>query len=60
MEKQSEKPINPINLMTVNDFALSIGKTRQTVFNMVKEGRVEKVSFLGKEWIDKTTVKEVA
>ena len=41
MEKQQE-PVNPKNLMTVNDYAFSIGKTRQTVFNMVKEGRVKK------------------
>lgn len=52
--------INPKNLMTVNDFALLIGKKRQTVFNMVKDGRVKKVSYLGKEWIDKSTQKEVA
>lgn len=58
MEKQ--QAINPKNLMSVNDFATMIGKTRQTVFNMVKEGRVEKVSYLGKEWIDKSTQKEVA
>lgn len=59
MEKKQE-PINPKNLMTVNDYAVLIGKTRQTVFNMVKDGRVKKVPYLGKEWIDKSTEREVA
>ncbi len=55
-----ETKINPQNLMSVNDYANHVGKTRQTVFNWVKEGRVEKVKYLGKEWIDKSTLKEVA
>lgn len=46
--------------MTVNDFAASVGKTRQTVFNWVKENKVSKVTFLGREWIDKSTLKDVA
>jgi len=46
--------------MTVTDFALFIGKSRQTVFNWVKEGRVEKRTYLGREWIDKSTLKQVA
>ncbi len=60
MTKIDTPPINPKNLMTVNDFAVSVGKTRQTVFNWVKEKRVSKVTYLGREWIDKSTFKEVA
>lgn len=57
---KEQETLNPKNLMTVNDYAFLIKKTRQTVFNMVKEGRVKKVSYLGREWIDKSTEKEVA
>jgi len=46
--------------MSVNDYARIAGKTRQTIFNWVKDGRVKKVTYLGKEWIDKSTLKEVA
>ncbi len=49
------------NLLTVNDYAILMGITRQTVFNWVKDGKVKKVKFLGKEFIDKSTLtKEVA
>jgi excisionase family DNA binding protein len=48
------------NLMTVNDYAVLMDVTRQTVFNWVKDGRLKKVKFLGKEFIDKSTFKEVA
>ena len=59
-EPMEKDKINPRNLMTVTDFALFIGKSRQTVFNWVKEGRVEKRTYLGREWIDKSTLKQVA
>ena len=49
--------INAKNLMSVNDYALHVGKTRQTIFNWVKDGKVKKVNYLGKEWIDKSTLK---
>lgn len=52
--------INPSNLMTVNDYALFKGVKRQTIFNWVKCGRLKKVNFLGKDFIDKSTFKEVA
>lgn len=48
------------NLMTVNAYAIHKEVTRQTVFNWVKDGRLKKVKFLGKEFIDKSTFKEVA
>lgn len=46
--------------MTVNNYAESMSITRQTVFNWVKEGKLKKVKFLGKEFIDKSTFKKVA
>lgn len=52
--------INPSNLMTVNDYAASKVITRQTVFNWLKSGKVKKVKFLGKEFIDKSTFNENA
>lgn len=51
-----EERINPANLMTVNDYAAHKGVKRQTVFNWVKDGKVKKVKFLGKEFIDKSTL----
>lgn len=52
----NNEPINPANLMTVKDYALYIGKKRQTIFNWVKDGKVKKVSYLGRDWIDKSTL----
>jgi excisionase family DNA binding protein len=54
MEKQV---INPANLMTVQDYALSVKVERQTVYNWIKEGKIKKVTFLGKSFVDKTTIK---
>lgn len=48
------------NLITVNDYAVLMGVKRQTIFNWVKSGKLKKVKFLGKEFIDKSTLKKVA
>lgn len=56
----NEIKINPANLTTVNEFATHHGVKRQTIFNWVKSGRVSKVKFLGKEFIDKSTFKKSA
>lgn len=48
------------NLLTVNDYAVLMGVKRQTIFNWVKSGKLKKVKFLGKEFIDKSTLKKVA
>jgi len=55
MEKEA---INPANLMTIKDYALLVGKKRQTIFNWVKGGKVKKVSYLGRQWIDKSTLNQ--
>ena len=51
----SNKKVDPKNLMTVEDYARHIGKTRQTVYNHLKEGKVKMVDFLGRQFIDKST-----
>jgi hypothetical protein len=52
-----ENKILPQNLLSVNDFARLTGKTRQTVLNWVNDGKVKRVEYLGKRWIDKSTLK---
>jgi len=52
-----KQPINPANLMTVQDYAKYIGVERQTVYNWIKEGSIKKVEFLGKAFVDKSTRK---
>ena len=53
MEKQKE--INPENLITIKDYAKSMGVVRQTVYDWINSGRIKTVSFLGVEFIDKST-----
>lgn len=53
MEKQKEIELK--NLMTVKDYAHEMKVTARTVYNWIDCGRVKKVSFLGVEFIDKST-----
>lgn len=46
---------NPVNLATAADFAKTKGVERQTVYNWIKDGRIKKVTFLGKSFVDKST-----
>ena len=55
--KEKQQAVNPSNLMSVNDYAKHIGKDRRTVYNMINDGRVKQVEFLGKTWVDKSTLK---
>lgn len=52
-----KRKVDPKNLMTIESYAKMMGKTIQTVYNWLKEGKVKKVEFLGKEFIDKSTYK---
>ena len=47
------------NIIGVEDYAKSKGVTIQTVYNWLKAGKVKKVQFMGKYFIDKSTYKEV-
>jgi excisionase family DNA binding protein len=47
--------LNPTNLLTVENYAKSNAVTRQTVYNWIKEGKIKKVKFLGKSFVDKST-----
>lgn len=47
--------INPSNLLTVGNYAKLNAITRQTVYNWIKEGKIQKVKFLGKSFVDKST-----
>lgn len=49
--------INPKNLMSINDFAKLKGVTRQTVYNWIEDKKVQKIEFLTKQFIDKSTFK---
>jgi excisionase family DNA binding protein len=53
MEKKAT--INPVNLVTVENYAKYIGVTRQCIYNWIKEGRIKQVTFLGKSFVDKST-----
>ena len=47
--------VNPANLLTVENYAKQNAITRQTVYNWIKEGKIQKVHFLGKSFVDKST-----
>ena len=53
MEKQ--KTINPVNLITVENYAKEEKVSRQSVYNWIKEGKIKQVTFLGKSFLDKST-----
>lgn len=58
MEQQvQQEKINPINLMTVNDYARMMGKTPKTIYNWIEDKKIAQVDYLGKKWIDKSTYK---
>jgi len=52
LTKEKQTAPNPSNLMSVPDYAKHIGKDRRTVYNMINDGRVKQVEFLGKNWVD--------
>lgn len=52
---ETKTAINPANLATVADFAKEQKVERQTVYNWIKDGRIKKVFFLGKSFVDKST-----
>lgn len=54
MEKQQ---INPSNLLAIKDYARFMGVERQTVYNWIKSGKVKRVEFIGKPFIDKSSYK---
>lgn len=53
MEKQIA--VQPENLMTVRDYAKEMNVTIVTVYNWLKCGRIKRVSFLGVDFVDKST-----
>jgi len=54
---ENKKAPNPVNLMTVANYAIYAGVERQTVYNWIKEDKIKKVDFLGKSFVDKSTKK---
>lgn len=50
-----KKAINPQHLLSIPDYAKIMGVTVQTVYNWIRDGRVSRVKFLGKYFIDKST-----
>lgn len=55
----TKKTINPGNLMSVQDYADFAKVKRQTVYNWINDGIIERVEFLGKSWVDKSTKKNI-
>lgn len=52
---ENSRKVNPSNLMTVSDFAKSKGVTRQAVYHWIREKKLNKIQFLGKSFVDKST-----
>lgn len=52
--KEQKNP-NPENLMTINDYAQSMGKSRRMIYYWIDSGIVELIPFLGKQFIDTST-----
>lgn len=57
MGTQTLSTINPAMLATVAEYAKIRGVERQTVYNWIADGRIKKVIFLGKSFVDKSTFK---
>lgn len=51
------RKVDPRNLASIEEYARIMGITVQTVYRWLKDGRVQKVEFLGKSFIDKSTWK---
>lgn len=57
MEKENK--IIVANLVTVDHYARHVvKKSRQTVYNWIADGKLELIDFLGKKWLDKTSIKK--
>lgn len=55
---KKEIRINPQNLSTINDYHKLMGVSLQTVYRWLKDGKVKKIEFLGREFIDRSTYKK--
>lgn len=47
------------NLSTVTTFAKTQGVTRATVYNWINSGLLKQVDFLGKKFVDKSTLLKI-
>ena len=54
--KEITSSFNASNLMTVAQYATLMGKERQTIYNWIETGKIKTVEFLGKRFIDKSTL----
>lgn len=57
MDTIQKRKVEPKNLSTVEDYARIMGISIQTVYRWLKDGKVKKVEFLGREFIDRSTWK---
>lgn len=53
--KNKNIKVDPRNLISINEYASQSGKTVQTIYNWLKEGKIKKIKFLGKDFIDKSS-----
>lgn len=57
MEITEEKRTTPIqNLVSIDEYADLIKKSRRTIYNWIKEGKVDTIEFKGRQYLDKTKI----
>jgi len=55
MEETKEKPqISIQNLVSIDQYADLTKKSRRTIYNWIKEGKVDTIEFMGRQYLDKT------
>jgi len=55
MEITTEKNKTPIqNLVSVDEYADLVKKSRRTIYNWIKDGELETIEFKGRQFLDKT------
>lgn len=42
------------NLVSVDQYAAIVGRSRRTIYNWIKDGKLETVEFMGRQFLDKT------
>ena len=55
MEITTEKNKTPIqNLVSIDEYADLVKKSRRTIYNWIKDGDLETIEFKGRQFLDKT------
>lgn len=55
MEMTTEQKKIPIqNLVSIDDYAKLVKKSRRTIYNWINDGVLETIPFMGRHFLDKT------